>query len=380
MKKILPMLLFLTISSLVFGQSMQVQNMAAYLRNKELAKAKTAADAAEVHESTKNSAKMWLFRGKVYQAIYSDTSEATRKLDSESEEKALEAYINCMKLDKELFYKDEVKGPLIGVTAAVSNKANYYKQTKQFEKALRCYDLMEASLPYDFDQGIKRNNITKEKVAFYKFEMYQLAGNAEKTKEYADKLIAIPYKDPRVFTDMVRLSLQKKDTAMAISYIEKGRTMFEDNMDLITSELDIYIARKKTDVLKNKLTTAIEVSPDNEILHFVLANLYKGTNQFADAEKEYLKAVEIRPDYEPAVYNLGVLYYSAGKEWNDKLNALPLKDPKTKEYEAKSNDYFKKAVGYFETSYEMTKDKKTKQILRQLCLRLGETEKADKYK
>lgn len=380
MKKILPLLLFLTMSFFVFGQSIQVQNMAAYLRNKELAKAKTAADAAEVHESTKNSAKMWLFRGKVYQAIYSDTSEAIRKLDSESEEKALDAYINCMKLDKELFYKDEVKGPLIGVTAAVSNKANYYKQTKQFDKALRCYDLMEASLPYDFDQGIKRNNITKEKVAFYKFETYQLAGNPEKTKEYADKLIAIPYKEPRVFTDMVRISLQKKDTSMAITYIEKGRTMFEDNMDLITSELDIYIARKKTDVLKNKLTTAIEVSPDNEILHFVLANLYKGTNQFADAEKEYLKAVEIRPDYEPAVYNLGVLYYSAGKEWNDKLNALPLKDPKTKEYETKSNDYFKKAVGYFENSYEMTKDKKTKQILRQLCLRLGETEKAEKYK
>jgi len=380
MKKILPLLLFLNISFFVFGQSIQVQNMAAYLRNKELAKAKTSADAAEVHENTKNSAKMWLFRGKVYQAIYSDTSEAIRKLDSESEEKALDAYINCMKLDKELFYKDEVKGPLIGVTAAVSNKANYYKQTKQFDKALRCYDLMEASLPYDFDQGIKRNNITKEKVAFYKFETYQLAGNPEKTKEYADKLIAIPYKDPRVFTDMVRISLQKKDTTMAITYIEKGRTMFEDNMDLITSELDIYIARKKTDVLKNKLTTAIEVSPDNEILHFVLANLYKGTNQFADAEKEYLKAVEIRPDYEPAVYNLGVLYYSAGKEWNDKLNALPLKDPKTKEYETKSNDYFKKAIGYFESSYEMTKDKKTKQILRQLCLRLGETEKAEKYK
>lgn len=379
MKKTL-ILLFLTVSVLAFGQNIQVQNMAGYLRNKELAKAKTAADAAEIHPDTKNSAKMWLYRGKVYQAIYSDTSEAIRKLDSESEEKALDAYINCMKLDKELVYKDEVKGPLIGVTAAVSNKANYYKQTKQFEKALKCYDLMEASLPYDFDQGIKRNNITKEKVAFYKFEMYQIANNKEKTREYADKLIDVKYKEPRLYTDMVRIALQTKDTAMALAYIEKGKVMFEDNMDLITSELDIYIVRKQTDVLKKKLTSAIEVSPDNEILHFVLANLYKGTGQPENAEKEYLKAVEIRPDYEPAIYNLGVLFYSSGKEWNDKLNALPLKDPKTKEYETKSNDAFKKAVGYFETSYDMTKDKRTKQILRQLFLRLGETEKADKYK
>lgn len=372
--------LFLTITAFVFGQSMQIQNMASYLRNKELAKAKTAADAAEAHPDGKSNAKMWLFRGKVYHAIFSDTSEAIRKLDSESEEKSLEAYINCMKLDKDLVYKDEAKGPMIGITAAVSNKANYYRANKQYDKALRCYDLMEASLPYDFDQGIKRNNITKEKVAYYKFEMYQMAANREKMKEYADKLIEIKYKEPRLFTDMVAISLQNKDTAMALAYIEKGKLMFEDNMNLITSELDIYISRKQTDVLKNKLTAAIEVSPDNEILHLVLANLYKGTGQPENAEKEYLKAVEIRPDYEPALYNLAVMYYTAGKDWNDKANALPMKDPKVKDYEAKSNENFKKAVGYFETSYEMTKDKRTKQILRQLFLRLGETEKADKYK
>lgn len=372
--------LFLAVNAVLWGQSMQIQNMASYLRNKELAKAKTAADAAEAHPDGKSNAKMWLYRGKVYHAIFSDTAEAIRKLDSEAEEKSLEAYINCMKLDKDQVYKDEAKGPMIGITAAVSNKANYYRVNKQFDKALRCYDLMEASLPYDFDQGIKRNNITKEKVAFYKFETYQMANNFEKMKEYADKLIAQNYKEQRLFTDMVKVSLANKDTATALQYIDKGKQVFEDNMDLITSELDIYISRKQTDVLKNRLQSAIEVSPDNEVLHLVLANLYRGTNQPELAEKEYLRAVEIRPDYEPAVYNLGVLFYTQGKEWNDKLNGLPMKDPKVKEYEAKTNEAFKKAVGYFETSYAVTKDKRTKQILRQLFLRLGDTAKADEYK
>lgn len=373
-------LLFVAVTVIASAQSMQIQNMASYLRNKEYAKAKAAADAAEVHPDGKSNAKMWLYRGKVYHAIFSDTSEAVRKLDSESEEKSLEAYINCMKLDKDQVYKDEAKGPMIGITAAVSNKANYYRQNKQYDKALHCYDLMEASLPYDFDQGIKRNNITKEKVAFYKFEMYQMAGNREKMKEYADKLIEIKYREPRLYTDMVRTSLAAKDTAMALEYVDKGKQMFEDNMELITAELDIYLARKKTDVLKNRLLSAIEVSPDNEVLHFVLANLYRATAQSENAEKEYTKALEIRPDYEPALYNLAVMYYTAGKEWNDKLNALPPKDPKTKEYETKTNESFKKAVGYFESSYEITKDKRTKQVLRQLYLRIGDSEKAEKYK
>ena len=359
--------------------------MANYLRNKDYEKAKASADAAEVHESTKNSSKMWMYRGNVYKAIYADTSKKVRDLDPMAEEKALEAYINCFKNDKDKLYsdntnEDNIKGSIVSAAAATNRKANFYVQNKEFEKALVCYDLLENALPYDFDQGMKRQNITKEKIMFNKFEMYKYAGNKEKTKEYATKLMDIKYKDPKIYTDMVRISLLDKDTAGALSYIDKGKVLFEDNMDLITSELDIYIARKKTDVLKDKLKAAIEVSPDNEILHFILANLYKSTNHFEESEKEYLKTLELKPDYEPANYNLGVLYYSAAKEWNDKLNALPLKDPKTKDYETKSNDYFKKAVGYFETSYEITKDKKTKQILRQICLRIGEKEKAEKYK
>lgn len=373
-------LLFLTASAFVYGQNMQVQNMVNYLRNKDLPKAKAAADAAAEHESTKTSAKTWLYRGNVYKAIYSDTSAAVNKIDLNAEEKALEAYVTCMKLDKDAIYKDDVKAYLVGTSAAVSNKANYYKVNKEYDKAIVAYNLLETALPYDFDGGIKRNNITKEKLMFNKFQVYKLSGDKAKTKEAADKLIEIKYKDPQIYSDMVKISLLDKDTASALSYIEKGKVMFEDNMDLITSELDIYIARKKTDVLKERLKAAIEVSPDNEVLHFVLANLYKGTNNMAEAEKEYLKSIELKADYEPAVYNLGVLYYSSGKEWNDKLNALPPKDPKTKEYETKSNDYFKKAAGYFETSFEVTKDKRTKQILRQLYMRLGDTEKAEKYK
>lgn len=381
MKKLVVLFaLFASITSVVYGQSIQVQNAINALRNKEYEKAKTAIDAAVLHESTKGAPKTWMYRGKVYQAIYSDTSAKIRSIDTESEEKALESNITCLKLDKDVIYKDEVKGPLVQSAGATNNKANFYKANKEYDKAIKCYDLLEQALPFDFDQGLKRNNITKEKLMFNRFETYKYAANKEKTMEYADKLISINYKDPKIYSDMVKLSLIDKDTTKALSYIDKGKVMFEDNMELITYELDIYLARKKTDVLIDKLTKAIEVSPDNELLHFILAISYEKTKKMELAEKEYLKTLELKSDYEPANYNIGVLYYSAGKEWNDKLNNLPPKDPKTKEYETKSNDYFKKAVTYFEASYEATKDKRTKQILRQLCARLGDTAKAEKYK
>lgn len=363
------------------AQSNQVQNASNYLRNKEYDKAKAAADAASVHESTKNNPKLWMYRGKIYQAIYFDKDAAVNKLDAESEEKALESYINCLKNDKENTYKDEVKGLIVQASAAVSNKANAYRVNKEFDKAVICYDLMEAALPFDFDQGMKRNNITKEKLMYNKFEMYKSVPNKEKTLEYANKLIDMKYKEPRIYTDMVKLSLLDKDTTKALEYIGKGRLMFEDNMELVNQEINIYLARNKTDELKTKLKDAIDLSPDNEVLHVILANIYQKTNENDKAEAEYVKALDIKPDYEIANYNLGVMYFNSGNEWNDKLGALPPKETaKAKEYEAKANEYFRKAVVNFEKSYEVSPDKATKQQLRKLFLRLGETEKAEKYK
>lgn len=368
-------------ATIVAAQSNQVQNAANYLRNKEYDKAKAAADAASVHESTKNNAKLWMYRGKIYQEIYFSESEAVRKLDPEAEEKALESYIACLKNDKSNVYKDEVKGPIVQASAAVSNKANAYRINKEFDKAVKCYDLMEEALPYDFDQGMKRNNITKEKLMYNKFEMYKSVPNKEKTLEYANKLIDMKYKEPRIYTDMVKLSLLDKDTTKALEYIGKGKLMFEDNMELVNQEINIYLARNKTDELKTKLTNAIELSPDNEVLHVILANIYQKTNENDKAEAEYVKALDLKPDYEIANYNLGVMYFNMGNEWNDKLGALPPKETaKAKEYEGKANDYFRKAVANFEKSYEVSPDKATKQQLRKLFLRLGETEKADKYK
>src|SRR4051812_33612375 len=120
-KGILALMMVTTLTGL--SQNMQVQNMINYLRNREFEKAKASADAAAEHESTKTSAKMWMNRGNVYKAIYADTSKKVRDIDPEAEEKALDAYINCLKLDKDNIYKEDVKGPLVVAAAATNRKA-----------------------------------------------------------------------------------------------------------------------------------------------------------------------------------------------------------------------------------------------------------------
>lgn len=392
------LLLFVVISFLASGQNMQIQNMANYVRNKDFVKAKESADAASMHESTKENPKMWLYRGNVYKKIYSDTSKKVRDIDPMAEEKALEAYINVFKFDKSGIYKDSkiddmgseygvtgmdmnVKGSIVQAAAATKRKANFYATNKEYEKALYCFDLLEQALPYDFAEGMKRQNITKDKILYEKFEMYKNAANKEKTKEYAQKLIDMKYKEPKIYTDMVRLSLLDKDTAAALSYIEKGKILFDDNMTLIGTEIDIYIAQKKTKELQDKLKAAIDLSPDNEVLHAVLGQVYEKSNDAANAEKEYIKALEIKPDYEAINFKLGAMYFNIAADYNKKLNDLPpTETAKAKDYEAKIKDNFTKAVPFLEKAYEVTPDKAYKQRLYQAYTRLGNAEKAVKYK
>lgn len=368
-------------ATLVSAQNNQVQNASNYLRNDELDKAKGAADAASVHEATKSSAKLWMYRGQIYQKIYESKKDEVKKLDADAQEKAVESFITCLKLDKDNIYKDQVKNNIVQTSASLDYKVKYFVDIKEYGKAIAGLDLLEQALPYDFDGGLKRNNITKENLMLMHFKVYSRSGDKEKTKEFADKLIAIKFKDASIYTSMAKIYLIDKDTAKALSYIEKGKLIFEDNMELINTEINIYLAQHKTDILKTKLTDAIAISPDNEVLHCVLGNLYVQTKDNENAEKEFQKAIEIKPDYDLANYNLGVIYFNSGNEWGEKINALPMNDTKkAKEFEEKKNELYRKAVVNFEKSYEISPDKATKQRLRQLYLKLGEMEKAEKYK
>jgi len=382
MKKISLLILF-SISLCGWSQNIQIQNMINYLRNKDYVKAKASADAAAQHESTMNSSKMWMNRGNVYKAIYQDTSQMVRDVDLEAEEKAVDAYINCLKFDKDNIYKDQVKGSLVITSGALKRKAdNFYKPNKSYEAALNSYDILERALPYDFDQGLKRQNITKEYLLFDKYDLYMRWGNKDKSKEYADILIGMNYREPKLYIDMMNQALQNKDTATALAYIEKGKVLFEENMILIGTEIDIYIAQKRTDKLIEKLNAAIEVSPDNENLYAVLGQVYLKTGKPDEAEKQFLKALELKPEFEIINYNLGALYFNQAAEYNKKLNDLPpSQTAKAKEYEAKVKEYFGKAIPYLEKAYEINpKEKAYSQRLYQAYTRLEEYEKAKKYK
>ena len=148
--------------------------------------------------------------------------------------------MRCLELDKgNDAYKDDVYGNLVRSVGATRDKAAIYVHNKEYDKALRCYDLLERSIPFDFKQAIRRQNIEENLLTYQRFEVYRKAGEKEKMLEAANKLIDKGYKEAKLYRDMVTVSLSEKDTAAALQYIEKGRMLIENDEDLMTREIDI---------------------------------------------------------------------------------------------------------------------------------------------
>ncbi len=70
------------------------------------------------------------------------------------------------------------------------------------------------------------------------------------------KLINMDYQDPIIYLLMGNIWFTEKDTAKGMSYIEQGRGKFPTDKDLINTELNVYLAQGKQDVLLKKLDVA----------------------------------------------------------------------------------------------------------------------------
>ena len=191
-----------------------------------------------------------------------------------------------------------------------------------------------------------------------------------------------------IYFYLTNIYLEEGDTATAITYLDKGRSLFPEKKDLIGIEINLYITQGKIDLLLQKVELANEQKPDDAELIYTRGNLYdnaaggfnkeikaireeassltkkakleknvatkktleasakeklakiadkaKKANEYtAKAEADYFKAIELNPEMIDAYYNLGALTNNKTVEIANKINSI---DVKTQgEYDKKFN-------------------------------------------
>ena len=245
---------------------------------------------------------------------------------------------------------------------------------------------------------------------------YNACISAQKSKdpklmvEYNKKMIDQKISSPYNFQTIYDAKLQLSDTAGALEYLKLGRKTFPNDVYLMNRETETFLQKGKQEEALANLNAAIAKEPNNPQLQLVLGNVYdnlanprgksgKDTTKPADYEnlvmkaaEHYQKAVDLKPSntdsYFNALYNLGALYNNyGGTLFAKSMEKATLTDlaKKQKEYEAKSQEYYKKAIPFLEQALAIkADDKSTMSALRKLYYLTGNEAKgkemADKLK
>jgi tetratricopeptide (TPR) repeat protein len=136
----------------------------------------------------------------------------------------------------------------------------------------------------------------------------------------------------------------------AISVAEQGRKKYPEDAEILLTLSNGYIAANKVDVAIEAFKTGVERQPTNQYFRYNYGVLLLGKNDFAGAEEQFKKALEIDPEYYNASYNLAVTYV----KWGAYINKIADEkgDLNNKEYK----DKYQKALPYLEKIVQNKKD------------------------
>ncbi|MCF8429925.1 MAG: hypothetical protein K9G64_07305, partial [Bacteroidia bacterium] len=375
-KSLLILLCLVTISS--WAQKSQIESAALYFNNLEMEDAKKSIDAAFEHPDTKDNVKMLYYRAAIYDTIFTSKDEKIRALDIDAAEKWALAAKRCLELDKKELYKELMEYNIVNAAFACNSAAYEASKRGDYAKTQSYYQLVIDLLPYDKFGDMKTNNLTEKSIVFNQFYFSNKEKNKIDQKKYLKRLVELDYQDHLIYAYLTNLYLEEGDTATAISYLDKGRSMFPEKKDLIGIEINLYITQGKIDLLLQKVELANEQKPDDAELIYTRGNLYdnaaggfnkeikalreesnsltkkakleknvatkktletsakeklakisdiaKKANEYTTkAEADYFKAIELNPEMIDAYYNLGALTNNKTVEIANKINNIDVK-------------------------------------------------------
>ena len=108
----------------------------------------------------------------------------------------------------------------------------------------------------------------------------------------------------------------------AVNILEEGLKFYPEDSELLKTLSASYVETGKSDVALSSFAALVNKEPDNKVYRYNHGVLLLGNDEFAMAEKEFLKAIELDPNYNNAIYNLAVTYVKWGIEINRQSEKL----------------------------------------------------------
>ena len=414
MNKSAKLFIALSIPVVAFSQSAKVQtawrNLQDYETSKDvssLVKAKENIDLATNHEDTKEKAKTWVYRSKIYYALFKSSLDQEEKkvpatvtnkndrlvkaygaVPTENYEEAGNAVTKGITLDKDKSYQTDLQMLGLQMLSDVNNLAVGKYNAGKYKEAMEYF---ESSYVASKMMGKKdTSQLTNAIICAQKDK------NNEKIKEYNQKAIDEKVATPFNYSSLYDAKIALKDSAGAKQALQAGRTAFPNNVELMNMETNNLLMSGKYQEAMGNLDKAIAADPKNANLYVAKATAYfkmaypdnapkdaaKSKNYdelMGKAEDSYKKATDINPKNADTWASLGVVYNNWSIEQAKRCDDLIKQATKLKECDEKTKEMYNKAIPALEKSIDLNpNDKASMKILQKLYLLTNQPDKAEK--
>jgi len=401
-----------------FAQKDELKTAEKALKSGNPAEAKTALMQAEsliANADDSQKAQFYFLKGNTYLDL------AKRKVDvSKNLVDAAKAYNDLVEVEKKSGkskFTSQAQASLQEVKTQLKNSAIEDNTDKKYkESALKLYqvyllDKKDSIMLYyaagsavnaqDFDLALDYYNKLKEINYSGKGVSYLAKSKITEEEEGFSSLVErdravklgshtnprmeqIPSKRGEIYKNIALIYVEKGDIPAAKKSVSDARKLNPEDNSLITTEADLYLKTNDMAKYKELISEAVAKSPNDADLFYnlgVVSSQSNDPNAKAEAEKNYLRAIEINPQYKNAYMNLAVLKLEGETKIVDEMNKLGTSAADNKKYDAlkaKREGLYKAALPYLEKANELfAGDKDVKATLLNVYNALDMT---DKYK
>lgn len=351
-------LIVLILGSLFLGQNLFAQkgkivSAQMSLQDGKVLDAKRDIDAALQDAEVQKMAKAWNTKGDVYKNIYETKLFYAQNPNCLFDAK--DAYMKAYELETNPKKQKDYHEPLALLGGYLFNEGLDRFNSKKYDDAYRHFEASRSINEFLFNKGFVATLDTNTI-----FATAMAGANVNKTTEIKpllEKLVDMNYDNPAVYETLAQLYEAEKDKAALDKVVSKGLAKYPGNKNLQIYELNATLDNGDLQQSIDKFEKASQNDPKNSSILFNLGVLYDKAKNTDKAKEYYQKAIDIRPDFGDAYFNLGVIYFNAGVELNKQMNALDDKTDKDgKKYEAmkvQRDELFKQALPNLEKAYSI---------------------------
>ncbi|MCK7537046.1 MAG: tetratricopeptide repeat protein [Marinilabiliales bacterium] len=126
-----------------------------------------------------------------------------------------------------------------------------------------------------------------------------------------------------LYTLLAEAYKAKGDNEAYLNTLKIGFERYPSNQNLLGYIINYYILEaENTDEAFKYLELAIEKDPTNAHFYSAKGHLYDKMNKKEEAKVNYNKAIELKPDFFEAYYNLGVIYFNEAVALTEEANQI----------------------------------------------------------